>query len=626
MSGLLSDPILRDVPTIVGFKVLVPCVLWDRIGSGGMGAVYLARHLNLDIDVAVKCLLSRHLGSDDSIARFRREARVAARLNHPNLVRVYDVLEAHGVHYLVMEYVQGETLGQRTDRRGPLSRDEALAVMKAAARGIAELHAREIVHRDLKPANLLVSAEGEVKVADFGLVRQHGSADGITQSGTAFGTLSYMPPEQFDDASKVGPPADIWSLGATMFRALVGASAYPSTLGETAIIGRILTQPFPDVGERRDDLDAAFLGVLRRCNAGPASDRFRDAGELLRELETIESGQTVDLADAAIAAAGPRLHGAGPPSSDVTSLIQDRLKETGGTGRGASDPASAGAGAPPPATGAGRGRSASPETFSAPTGTIRPGRAVPETLAPTAADDARAPTATTGVRRSRAPFVAGVLLTALALTIGAFLLHRPGAATGEADAGNAASARDADREDDDVDGTEGSTPETPEQPEPQEPENPDDRTDDAPDRSPNADVLVAAIENLAAEVRRAQGYRADIRVHQENIRAFLVVGGLEETAIPAAQRQIDASRRRLDELHANAVSEAVVVLAGAAEDPAEVERILDDEDRRARDDSDEERIAAVDALRDLVRRRPDRPEVYEGHARERLAAFFRSED
>ena len=131
--NLLSDPLLRDVPSVDGYKVLEPCVLYSKVGQGGMGAVYRGKHVNLDIDVAVKCLkgdLSDR--GDQFIARFQREGRVAAAIDDSNLIRVYDVTQRHGVHYIIMEYVRGETAAERVERKGKLRLDEALTIINSS--------------------------------------------------------------------------------------------------------------------------------------------------------------------------------------------------------------------------------------------------------------------------------------------------------------------------------------------------------------------------------------------------------------------------------------------------------------------------------------------------------------
>lgn len=138
LQDLLDDPLLRDAPIVEGFKVLDPAVLYAKIGRGGMGAVYRGRHFKLDLDVAVKCLKPALVAEDiDFVKRFEREARLAASIAHQNVVRVMDVHEKNGIHYLVMEFVRGETAAERVERKGPLAEKEALAILFGATAGLA---------------------------------------------------------------------------------------------------------------------------------------------------------------------------------------------------------------------------------------------------------------------------------------------------------------------------------------------------------------------------------------------------------------------------------------------------------------------------------------------------------
>jgi eukaryotic-like serine/threonine-protein kinase len=178
----------------------------DReLGRGGMAVVYAARDSELERPVALKVLAEHLAGDPEFRARFLREARIAARLDHPNLVRTYDVTEIDGLPSIVMELLPGETL-----EGGALSRTDAASVADA----LASAHARGVVHRDLKPANLLRTADGSVKIADFGIARAAEDTR-VTQVGTVLGTLRYLAPEQAE-GRQVGPEADVFSLGVVL--------------------------------------------------------------------------------------------------------------------------------------------------------------------------------------------------------------------------------------------------------------------------------------------------------------------------------------------------------------------------------------------------------------------------
>ena len=187
------DPLLNGVPEIEGFKVLDPCVLYTRIGAGGMGAVYYGKHLTLNVDVAVKCL-KRELAErdEDFVVRFQREAQLAAEIHHQNLVGVFTVDQRDGVHYLVMEYVKGETALDRVERKGPLELREACTVAYGAACGLAAAHRKGIVHRDVKPENIMIAGTGEVKLADLGLAKAVESDNQVTHFGMVMLSLIHI--------------------------------------------------------------------------------------------------------------------------------------------------------------------------------------------------------------------------------------------------------------------------------------------------------------------------------------------------------------------------------------------------------------------------------------------------
>jgi predicted ATPase/Tfp pilus assembly protein PilF len=289
-----------------------------------MGVLYLGRHMNLDVDVAVKCLEPGLIERDaEFVARFQREARLAARLNHPNVVRVYDVSESDGVHYLILEYVDGEDAFQRMGRKGPLPEPQALQIIRSAANGLAEAHRNGLVHRDIKPANLMISVRGEVKVADLGLARALSGQTGITMEKSLMGTPQYMPPEQWEDARSAGPPADVWALGATLYFLLAGEDAIQGD-GAYQIMNRLLKDPFPDIRERRPDVSEETARIIRRSARRDPGERYPTAAEMLVELEEVTGEARVDLEDPEWVAERGTVVMIAPPTTDV----MDRIKRT----------------------------------------------------------------------------------------------------------------------------------------------------------------------------------------------------------------------------------------------------------------------------------------------------------
>jgi len=234
------------------------------LGHGGMASVYLGRDTELDRPVAVKLLAENAAGDDGLRERFVREARIAARLSHPNVVSVYDAGQEDGRPYIVMECVEGETLSELLARRGRLPPPEARDLALQAARGLAHAHAAGLVHRDIKPQNLLLREDGTLKIADFGIAR---AAEGtaLTQAGTVLGTAAYLAPEQAL-GEEVGPAADVYSLGAVLYELLTGRPPYEfDSLADLADKQR--RHAITPVRELAPDVPPDLEDVVMRCLA-----------------------------------------------------------------------------------------------------------------------------------------------------------------------------------------------------------------------------------------------------------------------------------------------------------------------------------------------------------------------
>ncbi len=246
-----------------------------KIGSGGMGTVWRATDVLLDRTVAVK-LLHEGLGSDAAFAeRFRREARSAASLAHPNVVAVYDTGEAV-VPFIVMEYVNGESLHQMLQRRGPLPVEDTARIARSVLAALAHAHARGLIHRDMKPANVLFdAATGQAKVVDFGIAKGLEDTGGLTKTSGLIGTAAYLSPEQVSGQDAT-PASDLYAVGCMLYCCLAGEPPFTGTT-PIAIAMRHLRDPVPPLGPRRPDLPTDLEAVVAHALEKDPTRRFASA-------------------------------------------------------------------------------------------------------------------------------------------------------------------------------------------------------------------------------------------------------------------------------------------------------------------------------------------------------------
>ena len=230
-------------------------------------------------------------GSRQDIERFFREAMILEQLNHPNIVAYREMGEWHGRLYFVMDYVNGVELAKlQIKNGGPLPVSRAVDIMCQVLDALDYVHAKKFVHRDIKPSNILVTADGgrdRVMVADFGLARayQASSLSGLTGAGEVRGTVAYMVPEQFEDFRNVGPAADQYSAGATLYTLLTGQCVYGTATDRTTQISNIMSESPPFDALRRPDIPAGLAEVLRKSLEKNPSDRFRDVSQMRRALD-----------------------------------------------------------------------------------------------------------------------------------------------------------------------------------------------------------------------------------------------------------------------------------------------------------------------------------------------------
>jgi serine/threonine protein kinase len=267
----------------------------DKIGEGGMGVVFKARHRKLGRVVALKILPPSFARNRVLALRFRREAQVAARLDHPNIVSVFDADEDRGVYFLAMDYIEGRDLDHLVRDHGPLTIAQAIDCVIQAARGLDAAHVQGIVHRDIKPGNLMLDGSGVIRVLDLGLARLVRSSSefgqpvdtNLTRSGTYMGTVDFMAPEQAEDSSRVDHRADIYSLGCSLYFLLTGRPPFE----RVTLLQRIVAhceQPPPSLRDIRPDASAPLDAAYQAMMAKRPNDRPRSMAEVISLLEACQ--------------------------------------------------------------------------------------------------------------------------------------------------------------------------------------------------------------------------------------------------------------------------------------------------------------------------------------------------
>jgi serine/threonine-protein kinase len=270
-----------------------PYTIESLLGRGGMGTVYLATHRRLERKVALKVIAPELAEDEDFRARFLRESQLAASLDHPNVIPIYDADQVDGVLYLAMRYVSGPSLRERIRARGRLSAAETVQIGGQIAGALDAAHARGLVHRDVKPANVLLAEPGDhAYLSDFGLAKRT-SSRGTTRTGSFLGSVDYCAPEQIQGQALDGR-ADVYSLGCVLYHCLAGQPPYARET-EFAVLHAHLEDPPPRLSESRPDLEASVDRVLDQAMAKSPDDRYPSAGALVAELRAaVEGSLAVD--------------------------------------------------------------------------------------------------------------------------------------------------------------------------------------------------------------------------------------------------------------------------------------------------------------------------------------------
>jgi serine/threonine protein kinase len=267
--------------------VLGPYKILDQIGKGGMGSVFLGEHAGMEKKLAIKVLAKELANDTAAIERFQREARAASALTHPNIVRVHHFGQTGDNRYLVMEYVNGATIEQILDRKGPFTVVQAVRIAMQAGTGLHHAHQKGFVHRDIKPENLMLTKEGHVKILDMGLTKQFNKAEdnltGTLNPTLILGTIDYLSPEQAMQGD-LDHRADIYSLGATLFAMITGHSPYEGVPARQKLMqhqcGKV-----PNLAEFNADVPDELAAVVAKMMAKKAADRQSSMAEVLAALK-----------------------------------------------------------------------------------------------------------------------------------------------------------------------------------------------------------------------------------------------------------------------------------------------------------------------------------------------------
>ncbi len=274
----------RTQQRIPGYRVI------RKLGAGAMATVYLARQLSLDRPVAIKVLPKKFSNDPKFIERFYKEGRAAARLNDQHIVQAYDVAQAGENHYFVMEYVDGETVHDRIVRQKRFPEAEALGIVRQVALALRHAHSQGFIHRDIKPKNIMINKAGVVKLADLGLARAVSDKEAAeAEAGKAYGTPYYISPEQVRGAVDIGPPADIYGLGATFYHMVTGRLPFEGKT-PSEVMHKHLKAALVPPDHVNPQLSGGAAQVIEMMLAKNPRERYHSAAELLEDLDAVSKG------------------------------------------------------------------------------------------------------------------------------------------------------------------------------------------------------------------------------------------------------------------------------------------------------------------------------------------------
>jgi serine/threonine protein kinase len=260
-----------------------------KIAQGGMGVIYEAIQINLDRKVALKVLTTELATRPEFLARFEREAKSAASLNHPNIVAVHDFGEADGRRFIIMEFIDGENLSEYISKRGKIPVENALAIVEQAAQALKVAAEKSIIHRDIKPSNLMLTRDGRVKVADMGLAKILTQDSELTMSSVSIGSPHFIAPEQAGDSKNADHRVDIYSLGVTLLYLVTGKHAFDGDSPISVVLAHA-TKPLPTGADLGTELPAEVEALIKRMTAKNPDERYQTYDELLADLQLVQRG------------------------------------------------------------------------------------------------------------------------------------------------------------------------------------------------------------------------------------------------------------------------------------------------------------------------------------------------
>lgn len=280
----------RSGSSISGYKIL------GKLGAGAMATVYKAKQISLDRIVAIKKLPKKFSSNPQFIERFFAEGRAAAQLNHPNIVQAFDVGNEGDLYYFVMEYVEGRSVHDDIVTHKRYKESEAIDIAIQVAEALEHAHDRGLIHRDVKPKNIMITREGVVKLADMGLARAMSDVEAAeAEAGRAFGTPYYISPEQIRGEKDIGPPADIYSLGVTLYHMVTGSVPFEGK-NPSSVMHKHLKSELVPPDHVNPKLSAGISEVIEMMMAKRVSDRYQNCADLLLDLRAIKLGDTPPLA------------------------------------------------------------------------------------------------------------------------------------------------------------------------------------------------------------------------------------------------------------------------------------------------------------------------------------------